>query len=143
MADQGPLAGSQLSLIGWDVLSHRGTYLEGNKKQIEAITGRLDNRLRKHFKALNRQRALCELRVVVAGDHGDGQTFGMRIRVGLLELGVVLLGLVEQIASDDQPIDIELTALLENVLKRGESLRVILLRRQVQVSCDGYAQEDP
>jgi hypothetical protein len=78
---------------------------------------------------------------VVAGDHNNTQVLRASVGNHLLELGVILLGLVEQITGDDQPFDVELAALFEDVLKRGESLRMILLCRQVQVGCNGYAQE--
>ena len=126
-----------------DVLSHRCAYFEGYKQKTKAFTGMLNNRLGKHFEALDRQRALCELGVVVAGDHSNTQVLGAGVGDHLLELGVILLGLVKQIAGDDQPFDLQLAALFEDVLKRSESLRMILLCRQVQIGSNGYAQEDP
>jgi hypothetical protein len=78
---------------------------------------------------------------VVAGDHDDAQVLRASVGNHLLELGVILLRLVKQIAGNDQPFDLQLAALLEDVLERGESLRMILLCRQVQVGCNGYAQE--
>ncbi len=78
---------------------------------------------------------------MVAGDHGNAQALGARIRVGLLELGIILLGPVEEIAGDDQAIDVEFAALTEDVPESGESLRMVLQCRQMQVSCDGYAQD--
>lgn len=110
---------------------------------MEAVTDELNNRFRKHLEALDRQRTLRELRVVVAGDHDDAQVLGASVGNRLLKLGVVLLGLVEQIAGNDQPLNVQLAALLEDVFERGESLRMILLSREMVVGCNGYAQEDP
>lgn len=143
MADQSPTPFSQLSVKWRDVLSHRCACFEGYKQNTKAFTGMLNNRFGKHFEALDCESALCELKVVVAGDHSNTQVLWASVGDHLLELGVILLGLVKQIAGDDQPFDLQLAALFEDVLKRSESLRMILLCRQVQIGSNGYAQEDP